>query len=474
MNVQILKGKDWMARGRTFLSRLVASRSKDKDTARREVILNILLVGSMVLSLIATVSALVTRVTSPYQDGAVVGTLTVFLAFVCAYALSKRGYSRGVAIVLVFIYLAATIRSSVEWGADVPQNLITFALVIVMAGILVNSSFSFLVTLVISTALLLLIDMQRRGIVSPDYGWRDLPPTIADGIVFSVTYSIIAVVSWLFNREMERALRRARQSEAALRKERDLLEERVEQRTEELKRLQFEKLGELYRFTEFGRLASGLFHDLVDPVNLVVMNLDELKRKHIIPEGNDAASRLLERVTMGTKQIEDFIATARRQMNYRAESEWFSPEDEIRQTLFMMAYRVKESRVKVDIDCQKGLTLYGVTIKFRQIITNLVANGIDSYDGIQGRELSERRILISMKGKPSGAVLEIRDWGKGIRGDELGKVFDPWFTTKERGTGLGLYIVRDVIETEFNGTIDVSSRKNEGTTFTIRFPHRER
>jgi signal transduction histidine kinase len=73
---------------------------------------------------------------------------------------------------------------------------------------------------------------------------------------------------------------------------------------------------------------------------------------------------------------------------------------------------------------------------------------------------------------PKYAVIEIRDTGKGIPKEELDKIFDPFYSTKESGTGLGLAITSGIIA-QHCGTISVSSQIGEGSTFTIRLPFRQ-
>src|SRR5207245_1034752 len=129
--------------------------------------------------------------------------------------------------------------------------------------ILINSRFAFILTSLIGANLFALSFMQMHHVYAPRLYWKHQEYNLADGIVRYITLTIIALVSWLFNREMETALIRAQLSEKALREQRDLLEIKVEERTQELKQTQVEKLTQLYRFAEFGKISSGLFHDLV-------------------------------------------------------------------------------------------------------------------------------------------------------------------------------------------------------------------
>src|SRR5258708_6062680 len=117
-----------------------------------------------------------------------------------------------------------------------------------MSGILISSQFAIKMTLLISSTILLLLYLQINNIIVVKTSWRTQNPILLDGITYSATFFVIVLVSWLFNKEMETALKRARISETSLKRQRDLLEIKVEQRTAELKQSQVEKIAQLYRF----------------------------------------------------------------------------------------------------------------------------------------------------------------------------------------------------------------------------------
>jgi len=101
----------------------------------------------------------------------------------------------------------------------------------------------------------------------------------------------------------------------------------------------------------------------------------------------------------------------------------------------------------------------------RSALTNLIINSLQAMDGSGGK------ITIALSGEDDGkrARIDITDSGRGIPSDEISKVFEPYFSTKETGTGLGLAIVKKAID-DHHGTITVKSKVGEGTTFTITLP----
>jgi two-component system sensor histidine kinase HydH len=101
----------------------------------------------------------------------------------------------------------------------------------------------------------------------------------------------------------------------------------------------------------------------------------------------------------------------------------------------------------------------------RSALTNLIINGLQAMDG-SGGSLS---IVLASEDDGRRARIEVTDTGRGIAPEDISKVFEPYYSTKETGTGLGLAIVRKAVD-DHHGTISVKSKVAEGTTFTITLP----
>jgi signal transduction histidine kinase len=101
----------------------------------------------------------------------------------------------------------------------------------------------------------------------------------------------------------------------------------------------------------------------------------------------------------------------------------------------------------------------------RSILTNLLINAFQAIDG-EGGDIT---VKLSADRESQLARIQVVDTGHGIASEDIGKVFEPYYSTKDTGTGLGLAIVRKALE-DHGGTISVSSRQGGGTTFTITLP----
>lgn len=454
----------------------ILPKSHNKDKARQEFILNVLLVGSFCLSFFALCIVVIARYTnSSVEDGFGPQTVIVLLIFfLCLYWLSRKGKVRLSALLLVGSFYIVSFYTFFKWGTDVTQAWMTYALLIVMSGVLIGTRFAFFLTISLVVLISLLSYLQLVGIYEISKSWRSEPYTFSDTILLNITLVVISVIAWLSNRETEKSLKRARASELELKRERDMLEIKVEERTKDLKQAQLEKMTQLYRFAEIGRLSSGLFHDLVTPLSLISLHLERLKHKKAQGSIEDVQTQL-KKAVKATKYLETFVVAVRKQLQNQGSDKLFSLNKEIRLVMQMLRHKANSLRLKISFKSSKEITMYGDQVKFSQLMINLVLNAIDAYEGVDSKN-SKREIQINLTNNNNSVILTIRDEGIGIHEENLKKIFQPFFTTKavEKGTGIGLSISQEIVEKNFGGTIYVRSDKNIGTIFTITLPLREK
>lgn len=455
-----------------ILQKFLSARSIDEDLKRREFILNTLLVSSVLLSVTSFLYSLTLNVIN-HNKGHQGVSLTIqafIMAVFCSlYAYSRAGFFIRAAYVFVGLYFLSATYALYRFGADLPQGLLVYTLIIVLAGILVGTKFAYFTTFLISLTLSILTYLQLKSVVIPKFYWRSEVFSIGDIIVFISTFSVIAVVSWLSNREMEAALKRARQSESDLKKERDSLEIRVEERTVELKKAQMEKMLQLYQFSEFGRISAGLIHDFINPLTALSLNLEqascEMQSKSVA-----SVKRYIEQASIATKRMEDYVRIARKQLQHQDVSDEFHPTDEIRQVCRMLSGKAGAAGVTLKVIGLDKTMLFGNFIRFSQVMANVIANAIDAYQDCDS-EKKEVNIRVSVK-KNGDMTISVQDWGCGIKKEDAAAVFDPFFTTKgyENGTGIGLFVVKQIIEGDFHGQVSLSSEVDFGTICLMTFP----
>ncbi|HEV7843699.1 MAG TPA: ATP-binding protein, partial [Pyrinomonadaceae bacterium] len=218
-----------------------------------------------------------------------------------------------------------------------------------------------------------------------------------------------------------------------------------------------------------GRLASAIAHEIRNPLNYINLTLDHL-RTAFAPEDQKKretferlAQQLKVEVARINTRISEFLNYSRpaalelRPLDLRAEA-----EDALR----MVEVKAAESGIQTRVEQSGEVPLVmGDEEALRSIFTNLIINGMQAIDGEGGNLI----VKIAAENSGHNARIEIADTGRGIAPEDISKVFEPYFSTKETGTGLGLAIVKKAVD-DHGGTISVRSKQDAGTTFTITLP----
>lgn len=451
----------------TKIKIFLSPKSLDEDTRQRELILNILIFFSIGAFLLLNIIRLIDLATHINDRGLPVLYTLLILAFFCFLLwLSKRGQILAASWLLILTYSLPLAYSFITWGADLPAALILTVLIIALCGILLGAKAVLTSTLIINAGLVIITYHQASGLVSVNGYWRLEKHEVGDALAYAILFLIIAMIVWLFCREIKKNLERARQSEAELKQERDLLEIKVIERTEELRQLEAEKINQLYRFAEFGRLSSGIFHDLVNPLTAVSLNLEQIREEEM-NKLSDAKSYLSQALS-ATKRMEDLVASIKKQIQREGEKRVFSLNEELRQIIQLLAYKARRAKVEIVLIASSELTLDGEALKFGQIITNLLANAIEACENSP-----QKKIIVSLEKVADMIELRVKDSGLGIAPENITKVFLPFFSTKKengRGLGIGLSSTKNIIEKDFGGSIEVVSQIGQETEFIIKLP----
>lgn len=395
----------------------------------------------------------------------------IFLIFSwILYVLSVKGFLKLPTFFIVGFLSLISYYLSWQYGTMLPQVWILVALTIAIGGILIGSKFSIFLLIIHEIVLFSLTYFQSRGLIK--YEFWDETPMIGSILVAIFTFGIMTIISCLSNREIEKALRRAKKSELELKKERDNLEIEVEKRTEELKKVQLEKMANLYRFADFGRLTAGLFHDIANPLTQVSLSLSKIQyqAKNKFSTELKEIDPVVKRAINGTRQMEKLMVSVKKQIQQQETSGLYNPWGEIEMVKENLEYKAKKLDVQVSMIGNKEISTYGNALKFYQVVSNLVSNALDSYYEVKRKE--NRKIIIGLDIENNDVMFTVKDFGCGIDDQIKEKIFDSWFTTKDnkKGSGIGLYISKNIVEKEFGGKIEMKSKIGKGSLFTVKFP----
>lgn len=449
-----------------FYKTLISPRLNTEDLRRKEYLLNIILTCLVFLSIVGCTLVLFAQIEegSYYTGLGLFSTMLVLVFFCLQIYLSRSGNLLIPSYSLLIILFSFSLYSAYSWGADLPSSLLSFSLLIVISSVLISTRFSIYILLLTSVVIITLSYFEIKGVYVPDRSWEDMDYKIDDAIEYVVLISTIMAVSFLSNKETEKSLERARNSEAALQEERDGLEIKIEERTNQLRIAQIEKVTEMYRFVEFGRLASGLFHDLSSPLNAISMSVENFCKdnkniKDISVYTNIAVN--------SSRRINELLIHAKKQLVTQDTQVIFDVRNEIRLVIDFLTSKIRKNNVNISLLCFETLSVYGNPVIFSHILTNLISNAVDSYSNIT--DTRNRLIEVRAMYFNDNIEISVKDFGCGIPQDILPFIFQPFYTTKkyDDGMGIGLSATKHVLEKYFNGKILVSSVTNVGSNFTI-------
>jgi len=441
---------------------LKTARLQDESLRRRASVLNILFGATfcvLALSAVAITAAYLTgfnrlvlhRLAAVAIAISVVGTL-----YLC---LKRRLYFIAASGLLIIYWLLATIMA-VTWGVTLPIVLLLYCALIVLSGIVLGASYA-IVTLTASIIVLYVIQLATvQGGLHPNFYWQTQRPHLTDLVVYYFVFILVGISSWLFNRETDRSLHRALRAESALQREKNLLETKVAARTKELQKAQEEKIRQLHRFAELGQFSTSLLHDLSNHITTLSVDIEGMTEKQ-------SESQIQLRIQRRIAYIDAMMQWAHDHINGKVQDTQFDGAHEIREVIKMLQAKARRSHVKLLSMPTKlpRLPLYGDSNRFRQLLLNLVSNAIESYSLMAADGAREVHIEASLEADHSVRV-DIRDWGAGIPANIHKHIFDPFYTTKDSGMGIGLFVVKQIVEEYFEGDIQLSSQKGE-TCFTV-------
>lgn len=457
---------------RNFYRRFIAPQSKDSFLGSRELVLNYLLFATGFIAVLALINGTVSFLLLNHTYILFrLMAIVVLLAFtIMLYWISRKHNKQLVASLLLIALLLIAASSVVyRWGSVTPTGVLLFGLIIVMSGILLSAR-SALYIAVLTILLLAGAEYTKdQSIIHPDLSWMNRPSTMSDVIGFGAIYTALAVVSWLFNKQMEASLRKAHKSEKALLQQKKLLLVKVEERTRQLQAAQLERMQQLYRFAELGHISTALFHDLANHLTSVSIDIEGLKSSN--------KSNILQRIQHNIHYIDDVVQQVRYQIGGRRTSESFNLAREISEVIKILNYKTIEAKVQIKLHLKsprKNLVYKGDATRFRQLIINLLSNAIDAYSSSEGSKNYGREVIVSVERQQHIFVIMVSDWGGGIVVPKKSQIFEPFFSTKEKGIGIGLFMVKEIVEKDLSGSIDVKSGPKDGTHFKVTIPHRNR
>ena len=217
--------------------------------------------------------------------------------------------------------------------------------------------------------------------------------------------------------------------------------------------------------------AAQLAHEIGNPLNAISLNLQLMSRSvGRLPEGADRED-LAESLRIARDEVSRLDALLRNSLNaLRGGAPNLAPCDVLavlQRALGTLRAEIQEHGVQVDVAAPERLPpIPGDAEQLQQVFFNLVKNAVQAMGG-------GGRLSIALTADDRDLTVAIRDSGAGIAPEDFRRLFEPFHTTKSGGHGIGLAVVKRIVDAH-GGRIDVSSKPGEGTCFRLAFPLADR
>jgi C4-dicarboxylate-specific signal transduction histidine kinase len=270
-----------------------------------------------------------------------------------------------------------------------------------------------------------------------------------------IEYAVYALIVVIYSAVVVRRLSRLR----------DELE-----RTEELSRKQEEQLVHSTRLAELGQMAAAISHELNQPLT----GIRNYARNafYMIEKRLGAEEEVKNNLRLISEQVDraSKIINQMRELTRRSDRHFTGLDlnSVIRESVDFLLPQMRLSEVEVETELSAELPeIRGDRIRLAQVFLNLLTNARHAMEEAPVRRLRIRSIKDG--GSPPCVIVEVSDTGKGFSADGARKLFVPFYTTRQGGHGLGLFISKSIVQ-EHGGIIEASGSAGKGAVFTIRFP----
>ncbi|MGV8981633.1 transporter substrate-binding domain-containing protein [Clostridium sp.] len=218
------------------------------------------------------------------------------------------------------------------------------------------------------------------------------------------------------------------------------------------------------KMQSLGNLISSIAHEIRNPLTSIRAYVELIPKKFDNPKFREMVCKdIPTEIDRLNSLINDLLEYSKPQKPFREKTDL---REVVNKVIVLLNNKLQTETIIIENNVSENTNIFIDKNQLRQVLINIVLNAVECLDK------QDKKIIISSKANNNAVLLYIKDNGCGIDKETINKIFNPFFTTKDTGTGLGLFISYQLLS-ENNATIKVQSDIDQGTTFIIEFCHME-
>lgn len=376
------------------------------------------------------------------------------------HLLKKRAATVAAWMVLGF-YGILTLLILWSWSINTPIGALLLGFMIMLSGITLGARAVSPVSIGVICMMVFVQFATQKGWATPDYAVFLRPAQFTDIVGYLMFFGAFGLISWIASKKMEQLFAKQAATEEELRRQKASVAQQLVERTKALQETQLRETKYLYGFAELGQLSTALLHDLSNHLTVLSLEIEDLeKQKH---------SKAIARAQKSIHYLDEMVCQVRAQLKEGGQKRLFYVQATTEEVFNMLQAKALGFGVRLQIESVNDAGVaqcYGDPVRFRYIMTILLTNAIDAYS-TSGR--TSRRVTVRLVRERDVLLIRVTDWGVGVPSKNEQKVFQPFYSTKDHGMGIGLFIVKEMLQSHFHGTIALEHSASP-TVFLLQLP----
>lgn len=386
-------------------------------------------------------------------------TVSALIYLFVGELLIQKNKFRTTAWMLLSLYGIIAMIVLLYWGVNTPVGILSISFTVLLAGTLLGTKNIFAVTCGAIVVLCCVDLIHSSNIITPNAKSSANTSHFMDVFAYATIISIFGLISWLSGKQTEHSIRRALRAENKIILEKKNLVQKLEEQSTALRQLQLQEMASLYKFAEIGQSTTAILHELSNRLSVVSLDIHDLELRH-------RQSKAIKHTKESIENINHLVHETRKHLRENRDVIRFNAIPVIERVIkeLQPKFNSKNVRLQKIIPKRTSFRLKGDPLNLSHVITILLNN---AFDACISQKYAEVKITITQS--TTELTIKIEDNGAGILPSDINNLFQPHKSTKPNGLGIGLYIAKNIITTQFHGKI-FATPLTEGMRFTVVVP----